>query len=168
MGKEKFVRSKPHVNAEEEPALTAEPAAPGDPVPTESISFNFSKMSPGTVEPQPSLAGELKPPPPAEPAIGGTGTLTYTGLESAAASHDTHEIEEVSFTFQKIEMEQVRDEGGPSTLAALEPQGYGGPDSLGAEIEPEAISLLVPAVQAAREAANRVEDSESGDLDLDL
>jgi len=168
MGKEKFVRSKPHVNAEEEPALAAEPAAPADPIPTESISFNFAKMPPRSAEPHPSLVDELRPPPPAQPAIGGTDTITYTGLESTTASHDTHEIEEVSLTFQKIEMEQVQDEGGPSTLAVLEPQGYGGPDALGAEIEPEAMSLLVPAVQAAREAANRVEDSESDDLDLDL
>lgn len=161
MGKEKFVRSKPHVNVPDEydPGLAGVP--PGDPVPTESISFVYSKMEFEPREQGLPLA-ELKAPP-----VDGNGqTASYAGrdhsqgkpMEQLALGRDgvpggnTHELEEVSFTYQRIDHEAG---DGPSTMAVLEPDDPGG--------------LLVPAVQDLRDATAAMPDPEDlEDQDLDL
>ena len=167
MGKEKFVRSKPHVNAPEETdgdLASPTPPSAGAPVPTDTVSFNYSKIEwesrpQETIEP-----GELKAPPlPSDepPPIGGTGTITYTGLESPA---DTHEIEKVSLTYQRIELEHAPDDG-PSTMVQLEPQPDDTADSLTTDSEAEGILIgqLVPAIQKINDA-----DTDPDDLELDL
>ena len=166
MGKEKFVRSKPHVNAPEETdgdLASATPPSAGAPVPTESISFNYSKIEFEHREPVPSVDDLKAPPLPSDepPPIGGTDTITYTGLESPA---DTHEIEKVSLTYQRIELEHAPDDG-PATMVQLEPQPDDTPDSLTTDSEAEGILIgqLVPAIQKMN-----VADTDPDDLELDL
>lgn len=230
MGKEKFVRSKPHVNIAEDPEpglVGTDSPATSSPVVSESLSLNFAKFEPLMSEPV--EPGELKAPPApgdAAASVGAAQTITVGGVQTTSSAlpdgsmpyesltlsaedaagfhpdgtplrakvdptpspHDTHEIEEVSLTYQKIELEATRrpapvgdgtteqfftvrvgdgfdDPAGPSTLAHLEPQEPGVPGELTTEAHTDEvlIGMLVPAIQKIGD-----EPGAPDDLELDL
>lgn len=185
MGKEKFVRSKPHVNVPEEadPSLAAaRPTSAGEPIPTESVSFNFSKIEFESKDEGAPLADLRAPSLPADdPPVRGTDTITFTGLESShdkpmdqlALSRDgadagnTHELESISLTYQRIDLESAPADG-PSTMVALEPQDDGSPDALTTDTEVQGILIgqLVPAIQKLGDPDTDPDDLEDPDLDL--
>ncbi len=229
MGKEKFVRSKPHVNVSDdaEPDLGSATASTSPDRPMESLALNFAKVEyqhvaevppPGQLEAPPMDGDQL--------SVGGAQTVTVGGIqttssalpdgsmphesltlsaedaagfqpdgtplrakvEPTASPHDTHEIEEVSLTYQKIDTEHfgrpapagdgtteqfftiaiadgLDDPDGPSTLAHLEPQDPGAPGGLATDPEHEAVLIgqLLPAIQKIND-----EPGDPDDLELDL